>query len=221
MKEEVGLFETMRSYHNKIIYLDEHLERIRQACKIAGIKFPYTFTRLKRLIQDSVKINAHPDAYVRLTLWKSIQGTGCLIYTRQYKPLPEKIYRNGFSACVSNLRQDQSLALCRLKTTNRSLYELSYQKAKERGFDEAIILNKRGHITEASRSNIFFIKGKELFTPGLECGCLDGITRKVIFDLAKKYKIRVCEGSFGLSNLHSIDESFLTNSLEGIMPLVF
>jgi len=106
-----------------------------------------------------------------------------------------------------------------LKTTNRIFYDLSLKEARDKGFDEAIILNSRGIIAEASRSNIFWVKDKELFTPGLECGCLDGITRKAVFDLAKKYNFKIYTGNFTLQDLYTCDEAFLTNSLWGIMPL--
>jgi len=100
------------------------------------------------------------------------------------------------------------------------LYQLSLGQAQDKGFDEALILNSRGFIAEAARSNIFLVKGDALFTPTLSCGCLAGITRKVVFDLAKRNNIKIYEGRFILKDLYEADEAFLTNSLMGVMPLV-
>lgn len=214
-----GLFETMRFYNYKIVYLDEHLKRIKNSCKLIEMGFPYSIDKLKVIIKKTIKINSFSDAYVRLTLWKSKKSTDVCVITRKYQPPSFRKYRNGFRACVSTFKQNENYFFSRLKTTNYLLYQLSYLQAKSRNFDEAIILNNRGYIAEASRSNIFFIKNNEILTPSLGCGCLDGITRKVIFDFAKKYGMPLREGNLTLSNLYEADEAFLTNSLIGIMPL--
>lgn len=215
----IGLFETMRSYKNKIVYLDEHLQRIKKSCRFVGLEFPYALNKLKEIIKRTQELNGFFDAYVRLTLWKLEQGTGILISTKKYRPYSKKKYRNGFYAMISRFRQNENSFFARMKTTNRLLYELSFNEAERKDYDEAIILNNRGLITEASRSNIFLIKNNEIFTPSLECGTLDGITRKVILDLAKIYNIKAYEGNFTLQNLYDADEAFLTNSLMGVMPL--
>ncbi len=214
-----GLFETMRSYNGNIIYLNEHLSRLRESSKFLGMRFPYPPVQLKGIIKKTVLLNNIKDASVRLTLFKKDSATGTLVAVKRYEPYPPRKYARGFSVKVSTFRQDDTFS-AQIKTTNRILYELSYQEAKDAGFDEALILNNRGNITETSRSNIFFVKERALFTPALLNGCLNGITRRVIFDLAKKNNIKIYEGKFTLSDLHSADEAFLTNSLMGVMPLV-
>jgi len=215
-----GLFETMRAYNNRIVYFDKHLERLKKSARLLNIRCPYPPAELKDIIQRIVKINGLKDAYVRLTLWKCEEGTDILVAVKKYQPYSSQEYKNGFRACISPFRQNEDSFLAQLKTTNYLLYRLAYTKAREKGFDEAIILNHKGYIAETSRSNLFFIKDKELFTPSLECSCLDGITRRVVFDLAKKYNIKAYEGNFSISDLYACDEVFLTNSLVGIMPLV-
>lgn len=214
-----GLFETMRAYNNKIVYLDSHLKRIKRSCQLIKIKFPYSLSQLKEIIQRAVKINGFRDAYVRLTLCKSDSATDISVIVKKYKPYPSFKYKQGFRTCIAGLRQNENYLLARLKTTNHLFYQLAYLQAKRRGFEEAIILNNRGYICEGSRSNLFFVKDSGIFTPALECGCLDGITRKVVFDLTKKYSLKINEGNFTLPDLYSADEAFLTNSLMGIMPL--
>ncbi|MFH1440464.1 MAG: aminotransferase class IV [Candidatus Omnitrophota bacterium] len=215
----MGVFETMRAYNKKIIGLDYHLKRIKSGCAFIGIKIPYPADKLKKIIYQALDLSVYADNYIKLAVWKELEGTGVLIFVKEYQPYSAQKYRIGFRAGVSSLRQSEANLFAAVKTTNRLLYELSFQQAKQKGFDEAIILNDRGYITEASRSNIFFAKDNELFTPSLDCGCLEGITRKIIFEQAKKHKINICEGKFTLFDLYKADEAFLANSLIGVMPL--
>lgn len=215
-----GLFETMRSYKGNIVYFNEHLARIKDSCGLIKINFPYSLSVLKKYIGKTVEINAFKDARVRLTLWKSgDKTTDTLIVAQKYSPFPSKKYKEGFSCLVSDATINENYFFARFKTTNHLFYQLAYLEAKEKGLDEAVILNSGGYLAEGSRSSIFFAKNNQLFTPALECGCLGGITRKVIFDLTRKNRIKISEGKFTLSRLLSADEAFLTNSLMGLMPL--
>lgn len=215
----LGLFETMRAYYGKIVYLGAHLNRLKQSAKFIGLNCPYSVSQLKQVISKAVKINNLKDAYVRLTLWKAEKGLGILVFAKKYQPFTKSKYRKGFSASFSSFRQSQEPLMANIKTTNRIFYELSLKQARGKGFDEAIILNSLGYIAEASRSNLFFVKDSRIFTPALECGCLAGITRKIIFDMAKKENLKIYEGRFTREDLYNCDEAFLSNSLMGIMPL--
>jgi len=215
-----GLFETMRWYNNKIVYFDRHLQRIKDSSKLIAVNFSYPPARLRKYIEETVKINGFYDARVRLTILnKSEKTADTLITVKKYLPFSVAKYGQGFSCSVSPLKQNQGSLLANLKTTDNILSKLSYLAAQNKGFDEAIILNNRGYLAEASRSNIFFARDNEIFTPALECGCLDGITRKVVFDIAEKQSIKIYQGNFTLRDLAAADEVFLTNSLMGIMPL--
>lgn len=214
-----GVFETMRADKNKIIGIDYHLERIKSGAAFIGVKIPYSRDDLKRIIYKALGLSRYIDNYIKLTIWKDIKDTGILVIVKKYQPYSQQKYRQGFRVGISSFRQSTANLFAAIKTTSRLLYELSLQQAKQRGFDEALIFNERGYITEASRSNIFFAKGNELFTPSLDCGCLAGITRRIIFEQAKKYKIPVLECRFTLSDLYAADEAFLVNSLIGVMPL--
>lgn len=215
-----GLFETMRAYNNRVVYFDAHLERLKRSARLLDIRCPYSLAKVKEIIYEAIKINGLRDASIRLTLWKCESGADTLIIAKKYQPYSSRKYKKGFRACISSFRQNENSFLAQLKTTNYLLYRLAYAKAQDEGFDEAVILNQKGNIAEASKSNLFFIKAQELFTPSLACGCLNGITRRVIFDLAKKYHIKAYAGAFSILDLYGCDEAFLTNSLMGIMPLV-
>ncbi len=216
----LGIFETMRAYNNKIVYLKQHLGRLRRSCRLINIKLLYLDAQLEKIVERLIQANGFKDAYVRLTVWEGCDGSNIMAFAKKYKPPVLNEYRRGFSACVCPFRHAENSFLTRLKTNNRLFYELGWRLAKTSGFHEAIILNSRGYLAEGTRSNIFLVKDNEMFTPALACGCLDGITRRVIFDLAKDYNLKAYEGNFTLRDLREADEAFFTNSLAGVMPLV-
>ena len=214
-----GLFETMRSYKGNIVYFSRHLERLKKSAELLGLIIPYSPRRIKSLAAGTVKRCGAKDVYLRITLWSSDPGTEFMIIAKKYLPFKPEKYKRGLSACVSPLRQAEDNFFARIKTSSRIFYELSYRLAKNNNFDETLILNNRGYICEASRSNIFFIKSGSLFTPALKCGCLPGITRQAVFDIAKRYAIAVEEGNFTAGDLLKSEGAFCTNSLIGIIPL--
>ncbi|MCM8757691.1 MAG: aminotransferase class IV, partial [Candidatus Omnitrophica bacterium] len=208
-----GLFETMRAYKNRIVYLKAHLKRIKDSAKYLDLKLPYSLNKTEELIFKTVKLNKLKDAYVRLTLFKNLKNrTSIFILAKRYQPYPKNKYLKGFKAClILDLKVNEGCFLTNLKTANYLLYRLAYWKAKKKGYDEALLLNNRGYLAEGSFTNIFFIKRRRLFTPHLKSGCLKGITRQVVIDLAKKNRIDSIEEYFTLQDLFEADEVFLTN----------
>ncbi|MBN1913587.1 MAG: aminotransferase class IV [Candidatus Omnitrophica bacterium] len=214
-----GLFETMRSRGNRIIYLQEHLKRLRGSAALIGLKCPYTLGQLEKAIIKTVSLSGAWDCYVKVVLSKSEKSCDIIIIAKKYTPPSLTKYLRGFEASISSLRQNRDNFLARIKSTSYLFYQTAYSEAKKNGCDEALILNNSGHICEGSRANLFFVKDDQLFTPSLECGCLSGVTRKFILDTAKKYRIRSKQGDFRCVDLYSCNEAFLTNSLIGVMPL--
>lgn len=215
-----GLFETMRSYKGKIVYLTEHLERIKKSARSFGLKIPYPAEKLKEQIDRIIKINKLDDAYVRLTVWRNSETkSDVLVCAGKYKPYLKSKYAQGFSCKISSLRQNEGSFLSQIKSTNYLFSLTAHSQAVRAGFDQAIILNNQGFVCEAGRANIFLVKNKEIFTPKLESGCLEGITRQAVLDLALKEGIACRQANFTLQDLYNAEEVFLTNSLIGIMPV--
>ena len=214
-----GLFETMRSLRKNIVCLNGHLRRLKKSCRILGIRFGYRTVELEKITQGIVELSPGDDLCLRLSVWQQGRSAQILFRARTYEPYPQKKYTDGFKLWVSPKPQDEKSAFARVKSTNRLFYETAFQGAKKHGFDEALILNQRGQICECSRSNIFWVKDGEIFTPSVSCSCLPGVTRQVIMKLAGRFRLKVHAGGFTLRHLLGCDEAFLTNSLMGIMPV--
>ena len=214
-----GLFETMRSLRKNTVCLNGHVLRLKNSCSILGIRVGFRTAGLEEILRKVAVLNRGDDLYLRLTVWQQGRGAQILVRARAYEPYSRKKYEDGFKLWVSPKLQDEKYLFARVKSTNRLFYETAFQEAKKHGFDEALILNTRGQICECSRSNIFLVKDGEIFTPSVSCGCLPGVTRQVVMELAGKLKLKLHQGGFKLRDLQGCDEVFLTNSLMGIMPV--
>ena len=222
-----GLFETMRAYSGCVFRLDRHLDRLWHATETLGIgiKLP----TLKDAVSDTIRANKLGDARIRITV--SIGEGGMLpdpstcgkptvlITAVEYKSYPEQRYQQGFRAIVSSIRRNSQSPLSRLKSANYLESMLARQEARTAGVDEAICLNEKGFLAEASMSNIFLVVEGTIKTPGKESGILPGITREVVLKLAQKQGIKSLETDIGLDELYQAQEAFLTNSLMEVMPL--
>jgi branched-subunit amino acid aminotransferase/4-amino-4-deoxychorismate lyase len=94
---------------------------------------------------------------------------------------------------------------------------VALQQAARLGFEETLFLNTAGQLCEAATANVFLVKNGGLFTPSLASGCLPGITRGVVMELAEQQGIPCAEGAFFLADLQAADELFLTSSMRGVM----
>jgi branched-chain amino acid aminotransferase len=142
-----------------------------------------------------------------------------MVTAGQYHPYPEQTYNRGFSVSISFIRRNSGSLLAGLKSTNYLESLLARQKARSSGFDDAILLNDKGLLAEASTSNIFIVSGGILRTPGKESGILPGITRDIILKLASQSGIDTLEQDIELDDPVHADEVFLTNSLIEVMPV--
>ena len=222
-----GLFETMRAYRGKVFRLDSHLSRLSRAAEILGL--PIKTPNLKKAMADILRVNKLDDARIRITVSpgegemvpdpSTCKKPTVLIMAQNYHPHPKEVYQRGFRAIVSSIRRNSQSPLSRLKSTSYLENILARQEARAAGVDEALCLNEKGLLAEASMSNIFIITHGTLRTPGEENGILPGITRGTILELASKLGIDAAEQDIKPDKLSQAEEAFLTNSLMEIMPL--
>ena len=222
-----GLFETMRAYGGRVFRLDSHLSRLTRSAEILGL--PLKALELKGAVMDTIQANKLSDARIRIAISIGEGGmvpdpSTCnkptvLILAGLYQPYPEPVYQKGFRAVVSSIRRNSQSPLSRLKSANYLESILAKQEARAAGVDEALCLNEKGLLAEASMSNIFLVTDGILRTPGLESGILPGITRETILELASQLGINTLEHDIRLDELFHAQEAFLTNSLIEVMPL--
>lgn len=224
-----GVFETMKAYGGVVFKLDEHLDRLFRALKAVRIEPPSGKDHFKGLVKRLLKINGLESAYVRLAVTRGRGGfgigyrddlkAGAVLVAKDFKPYPKWMHARGIRAKVVDVRQNDRSPLCGIKSMNYLNYIVARFHAKEAGFDEAILTNTRGFVTEAATSNIFLVIRKRLVTPSLDSGILPGIARAVILEIAGRLKLKVSQRGVRPQELLKADEIFLTNSLAEVLPV--
>lgn len=213
-----GVFETLRIYKGKLAFLPEHIKRLKVGCKKIALQFPKI--NFQKKIQVLLKENKLEDAYCRITVFKKRTGTGVLITAAPFSQYKKKDYVRGFKAIVSPFVKNSKYFLVGVKSTSYLENALARKIADSKGKQEALFINELGFLAEGSRSNLFFIKRNTVYTPSVECGILNGITRQKVIKIIKDHKLRLKMGKFRLKDLFACDEAFLTSSLMEIMPLI-
>ncbi len=222
-----GLFETMRAYGGHVFRLDRHLDRLLNSAERLGITVEGEV--LESAVTETIRANGLSNARIRLTVSIGEGGavpdpTTCgeptvLVVAGNYRSFSEEVYRKGFSAVVSSSRRNSQSPLSGMKTLNFLESMLARQEARTAGADEALLLNEKGLLAEASMSNVFLVSKGSLRTPGLESGVLPGVTREAVIELAGGLGMDVVECDMTTDDLTVADEAFLTNSVMEIMPL--
>lgn len=222
-----GLFETMRAYGGRVFCLDRHLSRLARSAEILGL--PIGALDLKSAVMDTIRANKLSEARIRITISigegemvpdpSTCSKPTVLILAGHYQPYPEAVYEKGFRAVVSSIRRNSQSPLSSLKSANYLESILARQQAKAAGVNEAICLNEKGLLAEASMCNIFLVTEGLLRTPGIESGILPGVTRETILELATQLGANAIEHDIQVGELFDAQEAFLTNSLIEVMPL--
>ena len=223
-----GVFETMRSYAGRVFRLDQHLERLLRSLDTIRIKHKYSKRYLRGAIYKTLKINGLSSAYIKLAVtrgegrfgisYKDVFSPNAVITAKDFEGYPGWMFDAGLSANITGVQNEWSL-ISGIKTLNYLPYILARLNAKKRGFDESILMNTKGYITEGATSNIFIVKNNGLITPARSSGILPGITRGVIIEIAKRLKVRIKEKLVSRRELLGANEIFLTNSIAEILPV--
>lgn len=226
-----GIYETMRAYRGIVFLIDEHIKRLFRSGNLIRLKIPQSEEEIKKSIYRTLKKNNLKDAYIRLSISRGSGEIGLdpelckeptfVIITKRFKEYPEELYRKGVTVSIVNTRRNAPEALNpKIKSLNFLNNILAKIEAKEAGTYEAIMLNYRGYLTEGTITNIFFVKRGSIFTPSIEAGILDGITRDLIIRVAERNGKNVKEGLYTPEDLYSADEAFITNTTLEILPVI-
>ncbi|GBD14792.1 Branched-chain-amino-acid aminotransferase [bacterium HR25] len=232
-----AVFEGIRGNWNeeeRQIYLfrmPEHYRRLRQSCRIMMIDFPYTDEELHSITTRLVELSGfEEDVYVRPLAYKSSEALGVrlhnleddfLVFVTPFGPYLD--LEKGARCCTSSWRRVEDTGIpARGKITG--IYAnsaLAKTEANLSGFDEAIMLDERGHVSEGSGENVFIVMDGVLVTPPVSDNILVGITRNTVITLAKEeLGIETVERPIDRSELYVADECFLTGTAAHLTPVV-
>jgi 4-amino-4-deoxychorismate lyase len=222
----LGLFETFRIYNGHPFLLDDHLERLNAGLRALLIAKQFTRGEVKVILEQLLEVNKLTNAYVR---WNVSAGIGELgLNTEPYENPTVICYMKPIEGAAASIEKEAVILNTRRNTPEgdhrlKSHHYLNCILGKmEIGKDprlEGIFLTKDNYVAEGIVSNIFWVKEETIYTPSVQTGILNGITRQFVITLAKKIGFEVVEGLFTKMDLLSSDEVFITNSIQEIVPI--
>lgn len=230
-----SVFEGIRAYENEngvaVFRLKEHVQRLFDSAKIYKIEIPFTQEEVEEAILETLRVNDLGACYIRPIVFRGygelgVNPLGCpvnvVIAAWEWGSyLGEEGMANGVDIGVSSWRKPApdtfpALAKCGANYMNSQLAKL---EAIDNGYDEAIMLDYEGHVSEGSGENIFLVENGKLFTPAMSSSNLKGITRDSIMTVARDLGYEVVEEVISRERLYSADEVFFTGTAAEVTPI--
>ena len=218
-----GLFETMRVCNGKVFRFDQHIERLFRSLPLIFLDLPMTPEEVKAVVQETLARNKYKNAIIRLTVTRGIGSLNfqidsevpptLVVHARPHYSLPKVILFTMRASGLPSVNQG-------LKTCNFLSNILVREISMRRGSMEGVIVDPDLGVTEGATSNLFIVKHGVLKTPAVNNLVLEGITRRVVLEIARDHKIPVEEGSLMPEDILTADEVFITNSGIDIVPVI-
>ncbi len=222
-----SLFESIRTCNNKLMFLRDHITRLKLGMTVLRMNVPAEFNteNISEQIIQLLKHNTHPpNARVRLTVFRNEGGfytpeTNDISFLIESTELTGgyQLNQKGFWVDTYSDIKKSVNKLANIKTGNALLYVMAGLAKQSMRLDDCFIINENGIICESINSNIFLVKNGTMYTPPLSDGCVAGVMRKQIMALATLNKILVFETSISDYTLSNADEVFLSNSIGGVL----
>jgi branched-chain amino acid aminotransferase len=225
-----AVFEGERAYEGKIFRLEEHTERLFSSAKILGFEIPYTREEINHACDEEVQRKGLRDAYVRPIAWRGSEMMGVSAQHNRINVAiaawewpsyfkPEEKLKGIRLDLASWRRPDPATAPCKSKAAGLYMIcTLSKHTAENKGYADAMMLDWRGQVAEATGANIFFTKDGVIHTPTPDC-FLDGITRRTVMELARRRGFRIEERAIFPKDLSGFEECFLTGTAAEVTPV--
>ena len=220
-----GLFETMRVTHGHPVRWTEHLQRMAAGAKLLGIRLPCSAHALRTFAEKLVLRNRMPESLLRITVSRGVGRRGyspkgavspTLVMTLYPAPPVSVESPPGWRLHIASPRLPAEEKLSYYKTCNKLAQVLARAEADHAGADEALLCNTSGFVVEGASSNLFWIRGNQLFTPPLISGVLAGVTRGMVLKLASQLGLKTCEANIRPDALRTVDGVFLSLSSIGM-----
>ncbi len=225
-----ALFETMHSSGTSVQFFYNHINRLIKSMYLLKMEVPAKFTVDTLGLQSDIgklliKNKIHKGARIRLTVYRNSGGlyspkTNEVSYLINVKPLNSDKYvfnSHGLKIDINTEFSIQKSFLSNIKSANALTYVLAGIYCKENNLDDCLLLNDKNNVVETVSSNVFFFVKNKLYTPPISDGCVDGIMRNKILEIAKFMNIKTCsDKSIPYNILNVSDEIFTTNAISGI-----
>ncbi len=223
-----AVFEGIRAYEGNIFKLQKHNERLAASAKLLDYELPFSVADINKACEESLIRNNLSDAYIRPIAWRGPEAMGISAQTTKVHVAVAawewgNYFANKFEGITMRTTKWRrpSTESAPVKSKAAGLYmicTLAKHETERMGYDDALMLDYRGYVTEATGANIFLAVDGKLLTPIVDC-VLDGITRQTAIELAQKRGIEVVETRILPEDIHKANEVFLTGTAAEITPV--
>jgi len=225
-----AVFEGQRAYGGNIFKLTQHTRRLHRSANMLGFEIPWCVAQINQACEEVLRANHLADAYLRPIAWRGSETMSVSAEpTRVHLAVAAWAWTSYFPPATVSMGLRLDLARWRrpppatapTAAKASGLYiicTMAAEAAHARGYDDALMLDWRGRVAEATGANIFFVRDGALYTPPPDC-FLDGITRRTIIDLARRRGIDVIERPIWPRDLDRFEQCFLTGSAAEVMPV--
>jgi branched-chain amino acid aminotransferase len=230
-----GAFEGVRAYNTKdgtaIFRLREHTERLFNSAKILRMKIPFSIEQVEQAQKDVVRANQLESCYLRPLTWIGSEKLGVsprgntihlMVAAWAWGAyLGEEGLKRGIRVKTSSYtRHHVNITMTQAKAvSNYTNSILANMEALDDGYDEALLLDASGFVSEGAGENLFVIKGGVVYTPDLSAGALNGITRNTIFSICQDLGLKLVEKRITRDEVYICDEAFFTGTAAEVTPI--
>ena len=213
-----GLFTTLRIFHGEAFAYERHWRRLEKDAAIIHLPMPYTAAKVRVNLHEVIRANNVSEGCARIYLvhnsyghWRSdepgLPQVDLIIYSAD---LPQ--YREPVRLGLREHGRHAGSPLAGVKTISWLQNVWAVAEAQKEGYDEVVLLNERGEVAECTAANIFVVKNGKILTPPLNSGCLEGVTRGILFEIAPEAGVGIAEQSLRPEDLYGADEIFISST---------
>ena len=226
-----GVFEGIRVYNSKIFELEAHIKRLFDSAKAIRLDISMSRSKLISAVEKTVEANSIIDGYIRLVVTRGVgtlglnpfvcENSSIIIIADNIQLYPEELYEKGMKVISATTVRNHPLAIPpQVKSLNYLNNILAKIEALDYEVPEAIMYNHDGYVAEATGDNVFIVRDDVIYTPPVEAGSLEGITRSVVIRLAVEDNLEVIEKHLTRYDLYVCDEFFLTGTAAEVIGIV-
>lgn len=226
-----GIWEALRLHHDKLVFLDLHLNRMWESANTVGMELPFSKDELTKNIWKTIEANdMHDDVHVRIMITRGIKKTPSqdprltisgpnVVIIPEHKKASQESREKGITLFTSTVRRGSPDYLDPRLNCHSKLHEVqALLQAIEAGADEALMLDANGFVATCNATNFFIVKGKEVWTSTGKY-CMNGITRAKVIEACEKNGISCHQKDFSLFDVYGADEAFVTGTFGGLTPV--
>ena len=217
-----GLFTTVRIVRGEAFAYERHWRRLEKDAALIRLPLIYTGARVRVQLQELIRANRVKEGCARIYLvwntvgsWKSdekMAEVDLVITTADLPHYPEMV-----RLALREHGRHAASPLAGVKTISWLDSVWAAEEAKREGYDEVVLLNERGEVTECTAANIFAVRNDKVITPPLSSGCLEGVTRGVLMEIAAEAGTTVVEQAMRPEDLYAADEVFITSTNRNVI----